>query len=204
MSHRPYPVPAETSQVQDVVRRSRFVTRVGRARDRAAADRFLMEAKERLPGATHYCWAFNAGPPGATAQAGMSDAGEPPGTAGRPMLTVLLHSGVGQVVAVCARYYGGVKLGRGGLARAYSRGVKRALERCPTIEKIERTAVVVVVAYDSVERVERILQEVDAVVTERKFGAGARYRALVPLDRRQRLTDAVAAATGGSGVVSLS
>lgn len=199
---RPYPVPSDVSQVEEVVRRSRFVTRVGRAQDRAAASRFVQEARERLPGATHYCWAFNVGPPGSSAHAGKSDAGEPPGTAGQPMLVVLLNSGVGQVATVCARYYGGVKLGRGGLARAYASGVKRALAVCPTARNAERTAVVVAVAYSSVESVERILREMDAVVVEREFGATARYRVLLPVDRRRRLAEAVAAATGGSGVVS--
>lgn len=151
-----YPVPAGVGEGESTVRRSRFVARVGRARSRNQALRFVQDAKERLPGAAHYCWAFNAGAPGSTGQVGASDAGEPPGTAGRSMLAYLLRSGVGEVVAVCARYYGGVKLGTGGLARAYSDSAKQALAACPKKTNIERVTVRVAVPYASVDRVERL------------------------------------------------
>ena len=107
-----YLVPAASAEVEDVVRRSRFVTRAARATSREDAARFVRETRDRFPGATHYCWAFNAGEPGSTAQVGMSDAGEPHGTAGMPMLTTLLHSGVGEVVVVCARYYSAREVSR--------------------------------------------------------------------------------------------
>ena len=197
-----YPVPAAAVEVEEVIRRSRFVTAVGRAASRDEALAFVREVKERLPGATHHCWAFNAGGPASTAQIGMSDDGEPHGTAGRPMLTVLLHSGVGEVVAVCARYYGGVKLGTGGLARAYAGGVKRALEACPRIEKVERVPVSVLVTYDAADQVERVITALDAIVTERDFAADVRYRVLIPAGRRSELVAAVADATAGRGIVT--
>ena len=196
-----YRVPAAVAQVEDVVRRSRFVTRAGRAAGAEAAARFVRETRERLPGATHYCWAFNAGAPGSTARVGMSDAGEPRGTAGRPMLRALLHSGVGEVVVVCARYYGGVKLGTGGLARAYAGGVKHVLEVCETVEMVERSAVVVTVGHEAAWRAERVLEELDAMVDERVFGADARYRVRVPRHRRADLAAAIADATAGRGRV---
>ena len=194
-----YRVPARVAEVEDVVRRSRFVTRAGRATSREEAVRFVQETRERLPGATHYCWAFNAGEPGSTAHVGMSDAGEPHGTAGKPMLRTLLHSGVGEVVVVCARYYGGVKLGTGGLARAYAAGVKRVLEVCPTMEKVDRTPVVLTVDYGTTDRVDRTLEALDATVIERVFGADVRYRVLVPRHRRADLDAAIADITGGKG-----
>ena len=165
---------------------------------------FLQEVRNLHPGATHYCWAFNAGAPSSTAHVGMSDDGEPHGTAGRPMLTVLLHSGVGEVVAVCARYYGGVKLGTGGLARAYASGVRRALEACPRMEKVERlpVSVSVVVTYDATDSVERALAALDAVVTGRDFAAEVRYRVLIPPGRRSELAAAIADVTAGRGLVT--
>lgn len=196
-----YRVPAAVAEIEDVVRRSRFVTRAGRATSREEAARFVRETRERLPGATHYCWAFNAGAPGSTAQVGMSDAGEPHGTAGKPMLHTLLHSGVGEVVVVCARFYGGVKLGTGGLARAYAGGVKQVLEVCPTEERVERRGVVVTVAYEVVRGVERVFEEVDGVVDERAFGAEVRFRVLVPRHRHAEFAAGIADATGGRGRV---
>ena len=194
-------VPAASAEVEDVVRRSRFVTRAGRATSREDALRFVRETRDLLPGATHYCWAYNAGPPGSTAHVGMSDAGEPRGTAGMPMLTTLLHSGVGEVVAVCARYYGGVKLGTGGLARAYAGRVKHVLGECPTMEKIERTPIVVTVDYEASPRVDHVLEKLGAIVTERQFGADVRYRIMVPGNRREDLQAAIARVTGGRGRV---
>lgn len=194
-----YLVPAASAEVEDVVRRSRFVTRAARAASPEAAAWFVQETRDRFPGATHYCWAYNAGEPGSTARVGMSDAGEPHGTAGMPMLTALLHSGVGEVVAVCARYYGGVKLGKGGLARAYAGGVKHVLGACPTTERIERTRVVVTVGYEASGRVDRILEELGAIVTRRDFDSAVHYHILVPSDRRTDLADAIAGVTGGRG-----
>ena len=196
-----YRVPAAVAEVEAVVRRSRFVTRAGRATSREEAVLFVQETRERIPGATHYCWAYNAGKPQSTAQVGMSDAGEPHGTAGKPMLHTLLHSGVGEVVVVCARFYGGVKLGTGGLARAYSGGVKEVLEACPTVEKVERRAVVVTVGYDAVRRLERVLEEVDGAVDERIFGAEVRFRVRVPRHRCAEFAAGIADATGGRGRV---
>ena len=169
----PYPVPAATVEAEEVIRRSRFRTSLGRAGSRAEAERFVRAVRDRFPDATHHCWAFNARAPGSTAVIGMSDDGEPRGTAGRPMLATLLGSGVGEVAAVCARYYGGVKLGTGGLARAYAGGVKRALEACPTVLKVHREAVQIVVAYGAAERVDRVLRPLDAVVTDRTFAEDA-------------------------------
>lgn len=197
-----YPVPGGTVEVEEVIRRSRFLTVAGRAASRAEALALVQDVRERFPGATHYCWAFNAGNPSSTAQVGMSDGGEPRGSAGRPMLTVLLTSGVGEVVAVCARYYGGVKLGMGGLARAYASGVKRALKACPRIKRAGTMPIAVAVSYDAMERVERVFTALDAVVTRRSFAAHIRYRILIPPGRRSELVAAVADATAGRGIVT--
>lgn len=198
----PYPVPCATAEVVDVIRRSRFVSCAGRADSRKAALRFVRSVKDRFPAATHYCWAFNAGPPGSTAQVGANDDGEPHGTAGMPMLTAVLHSGLGEVAVVCARYYGGVKLGTGGLARAYAGGAKRVLAACPTEPKMERVTVLITVDYDASRRVDRCLRELAAKVVKRDFGADVSYRVLVPAANLSRLRSAIADATGGRGQVN--
>ena len=184
------------------MRRSRFVTAVARARDPSAARDFVSGMAHEHADASHVCWAFAAGPPGDTARVGMSDAGEPRGTAGRPMLSVLLHSGIGEVVAVCARYYGGVKLGRGGLVRAYAGGVKSALDQLATELRIKRIRVVAEVTYDAADSVRRTLDAMEAKVVHEEFGERVRLAADVPLDSVDALTTAVANLTGGSGAVT--
>lgn len=183
------------------MRRSRFVTTLAHAPDAGAAHAFVERIRSELPGATHHCWAFVAGPPGSTRAVGMSDAGEPPGTAGRPMLTTLLHGGVGEVVAVCARWFGGTKLGTGGLARAYAAGVKHALESLPTEEKVRRIAVEVSVDYATVDALQRLLDTLEARTEGEEYGARVRYRISLPESRLGELTAEVARLTAGGGSV---
>ncbi len=129
---------------------------------------------------------------------GMSDDGEPHGTAGRPMLTALLHSDVGEVVAVSTRYYGGVKLGTGGLARAYSGGVVLALETLPREEKVERADVSVTVGYSHVDTLHRLIDEQEVLLRDEHFGAEVTLRLAVPASGINALRQLVADATAGS------
>jgi Uncharacterized protein family UPF0029 len=126
-----YPVPAQQHRVEQVIDRSRFICTVARVQSSEEAQAFIKTMNAEFPDATHNCWAYVVGAPGSTDRVGMSDDGEPHGTAGRPMLTVLLHSGVGEIAAVVTRYYGGTKLGTGGLVKAYSGAVQEALAGMP-------------------------------------------------------------------------
>ena len=188
-------------RVEEVIQRSRFITTLAHAPDAAAAHSFVQRIREEFPDATHNCWAFVAGPPGSTTHIGMSDDGEPHGTAGKPMLTTLLHGGVGEVVAVATRYFGGVKLGTGGLGRAYSGGVKLALESLPTDERVDRIAVDVTVGYADVDALQRLTTELDVLVEEEEYGASVRYRCAVPDTDLERFRAAVADLTRGDGTV---
>jgi uncharacterized YigZ family protein len=182
-----------------VVSRSRFVTTVARAASPGDAHAVVGRIRAELPDATHHCWAFVAGPPGSTTHIGMSDAGEPKGTAGRPMLTVLLHSGVGEVVAVSSRWFGGTKLGTGGLARAYAAGVRHALVSLPTEMKVTRVRFHVRVAYAHVAPLRQLLSELDAVVEEESYAAEVGYRVAVPTGAAQQLAARIADLTAGQG-----
>lgn len=124
---------SETNTYIHEVKKSRFIAQVGPADSKRAFKEFLALSQASYPDAGHHCWAYLLG--GETSEiAGMGDDGEPSGTAGKPMLNVLQHSGCRNVVAVVARYFGGTKLGAGGLVRAYSAATQKALEAIPTIE----------------------------------------------------------------------
>ncbi len=105
-----------------VIKKSRFIARVEPVEDRAQAVAIVEGLRRQHPGAAHVCWALLAG-----GQSAAVDDGEPSGTAGRPMLDVLRHQGLEGVVATVVRYFGGVKLGAGGLVRAYTDAVAQAL-----------------------------------------------------------------------------
>lgn len=194
-----YPIPAGRHRVEETIRRSRFITTVARASTAAEAERFIAGVREEFPDATHNCWAYVAGSPGSTADVGLSDDGEPHGTAGRPMLEALLHSGAGEIAAVVTRYYGGVKLGKGGLQRAYSGGVKLALESMPRGERVRRVAVWVTVEYAARDPVDRAAVELDALVVAEEYGAEVRLKVAVPESVLDEFRRAVAEASSGRG-----
>ncbi len=196
-----YPIPAGEARVEHVVRRSRFVATLAPAPTIEAAHAFVERIRAEFPDATHNCWAFVAGPPGSTLAIGLSDDGEPHGTAGRPMLEVLLHGDAGEVAAVVTRYFGGVKLGKGGLARAYADAVRAGLDSLPRTRRVERVRLRVVVDYPAVDRLRRALAEHDAVVEAEEFGARAACVAAVPAAEEAALRAAVAALTAGAGEV---
>ena len=131
----------------------------------------------------------------------MSDDGEPHGTAGRPMLTTLLHADLGEVVAVGSRYYGGVKLGTGGLSRAYSGGVVLALKDLPIDVKVERVSLCVTVSYPEVDGMQRLIDEMELIVLGEEFSAEVRYELGVPTTEADELRRRVGDLTRGSGQV---
>lgn len=133
----------------------------------------------------------------------MSDDGEPHGTAGRPMLTVLLHSGVGEVVAVVTRYYGGVKLGTGGLARAYSGTVQLALASMPRAQRVALTRMSLTMAYPHVSAVQLLLPAYEATLISQSYTAEVCYELDVPTMRAEALRIAVLDTTRGGAQVTL-
>jgi uncharacterized YigZ family protein len=175
-----YAIPAARTHIEEVIMRSRFITTLGPAATVEEARAFVASMRAEYADASHNCFAYVVGPPGTTAQVGMSDDGEPGGTAGRPMLAVLLGSKVGDVVAVVTRYFGGTKLGKGGLVRAYSSGVKAALAELAVIEKVARVTLLAHGPYRWVTPVLRLLPEYEARIIEQTYGAEVTWRIEVP------------------------
>ncbi len=196
-----YPTPASTHRVEETRDRSRFITTVARAATVEEARAFISEVAGEFKDATHNCWAFVVGPPGDTSRVGMSDAGEPHGTAGKPMLNVLLGSGVGDIVAVVTRYYGGVKLGRGGLVRAYGGGVKLALETLPLAEFVARVELRVVLPYSSVTQLKNMAQSFEIELLEETYGTDAVFYVRLPRERSDEFTAALTGMTNGRAVI---
>ncbi len=131
-----YYIPAETTRFEQEIKKSRFIAFASCVNSSDAAHAFINQIRSQFPDARHVCWAFVAGEPGNTSHVGFSDSGEPAGTAGMPMLNVLQHGEIGDIVTVVVRYFGGIKLGTGGLARAYSSSVSEVLKRTPLQLKI--------------------------------------------------------------------
>jgi uncharacterized YigZ family protein len=196
-----YPVPAVRHRVEQSIERSRFICTIQRIASAEDAHAFLRDVSAEFSDATHHCWAFVAGPPGDTNQVGMSDAGEPHGTAGRPMLTVLLHGGVGEIAAIVTRYYGGTKLGTGGLVKAYGSTVQLALDTLPLGERVDFVDVTVSIGYPSIAAFQQSLSSFEAEVVEQEYGVIVRYRLRLPRQHVDGFRAAMADATRGEAGV---
>ena len=192
-----YPIPAAIHRVEEKIRRSHFITTIGLAATVEDARAFIKDVRAEFDTANHNCWAYVIGPPGSTAHAGMSDDGEPHGTAGRPMLTVLLHSGLGDIVAVVTRFFGGVKLGKGGLVKAYSGGVQFGLETLPRVEKMPRSELEVVIGYSHITLFKRMLPEFEAEILSPTYTENVHYRLRMPTKHVERFSVRVTDLTDG-------
>ncbi|CAH8230878.1 YigZ family protein [Vibrio aestuarianus] len=135
MNVQPYLIPALPAQFEEEIKKSLFITYLAHTPNVEAAKAFVEQIKAKHSDARHNCWGFVAGRPEDSMLWGFSDDGEPSGTAGKPILAQLSGSGVGELTAVVTRYSGGIRLGTGGLVKAYGGGVQQALKLLQTIEK---------------------------------------------------------------------
>lgn len=149
-----------------LIKKSRFIGCVEPMADRAAAQARVAALKAEHPGATHVCWALLAG-----GQSAANDDGEPGGTAGRPMLDVLRHQELEGVLATVVRYFGGVKLGAGGLVRAYTDSVAQALLQAERVPLQKRLTLACLVPYALEGRVRRALEAASAELLDAQHGA---------------------------------
>lgn len=131
-----YRVPAAALEVTTEVKKSRFIARVAHVTDRQQAMEALSKAKRDYPDARHHCWAYLIGNPNSASSAAMNDDGEPSGTAGRPILNVIQHKTVGDIMLIVIRYFGGIKLGAGGLTRAYSSASEAVMSQLPISQQL--------------------------------------------------------------------
>jgi uncharacterized YigZ family protein len=198
-----YPVPAARARVEETIHRSRFIATAGRASTVAEAQAFIEEVRSEFADATHNCWAYLIGPPGSSAHIGFSDDGEPSGTAGRPMLAVVQGSGLGDLVVVVTRYFGGIKLGAGGLVRAYAGSVKAVLAVLPRTEKIERVTVRVELPYACFAALQRLLSEYEAQVVDQRFAAEVALELHLPVDSVAAFRERVADLSRGQAVCTM-
>ncbi|MFA3791923.1 YigZ family protein [Aliiglaciecola sp. SL4] len=131
-----YPIPAQNTELSYEVKKSKFIACASFADSREQAMAQLASIKQQYPDARHHCWAYLLGNPKAPVSAAMSDDGEPSGTAGKPILNVLQHKDVGDIMLIVTRYFGGIKLGAGGLVRAYSNSAQQVIEVLPVKQQV--------------------------------------------------------------------
>ncbi|WP_112171051.1 IMPACT family protein [Paraburkholderia unamae] len=166
---------AHTVSADLEIRKSRFIAHAIPVADREAAMAELRRLREEHPAATHVCWALLAG-----GQSGMSDDGEPSGTAGRPILEVLRHHDLDGVLAAVVRYYGGVKLGAGGLVRAYTDAIASALQGATRIERIAQARLTVEMGYPDETRVRHWIEQAQFTLVDSQYTMTVRLTVQMP------------------------
>jgi uncharacterized YigZ family protein len=166
----PYPVPAHKIRRELTISNSRFISTLTPVFSVDDAKAFIHRIKAEFPDASHNVPVYLIGH-GDSETAHCSDAGEPSGTAGRPALAVLRGSGLGDVAVVVTRYFGGTKLGTGGLVRAYSDAVRIVVEAVPRAEKVQTHTIMLVIPYTYLERVRLLVASQSGMVLDEEFTA---------------------------------
>ena len=174
------PVQAETK-----VKGSRFLAFLAPVETPEAALRELESIRKTRHDATHHCFAYRIGPTGS--QERFSDAGEPSGTAGKPILLALQHASVSDAVLIVTRYFGGTKLGVGGLRRAYAEAAEAALQRAGRVQRILTEAVRVAVPNELIGDVISAAARAGGKIVRTEYGT----EALLTIDIRRSKAEEV-------------
>lgn len=189
-------VPAGEARIELRFKNSLFIGTAGSAASVEEARGLVARLRGEYPDASHHVYAFAVGT-GASIIHGMSDDGEPSGTAGRPVLAVVQGSGLGDVAVVVTRYFGGTKLGTGGLVRAYGSTAKAVLEVLPRVEKVAKVAAQLVLPYELHTRARLLIGEAEGEIEKEEFGAQITLGLQLRCDRAEALDRALRELSAG-------
>ncbi|MCD8018196.1 MAG: YigZ family protein [Clostridiales bacterium] len=178
-----------------VEKKSRFIAHVQSAESVDEAQEFIEETKKRYWDARHNCSAFSIGTEHPLTRC--SDDGEPGGTAGKPILEVILGSGISNVVIVVTRYFGGTLLGTGGLVRAYTEAAKAGIAHAVIIEKIPGVRMVLEMEYTDLGKIQYILAQNHIVTEETEYTDRVTVHVIFPDDDKDKLGSLLTEGTGG-------
>lgn len=170
-------------------KRSRFITFLEPVDSRSAALDFVELLRQRYPDARHHCWAYIVGDPKSATELAFNDDGEPSGTAGKPMLNVLQHREVGNCVAVVVRYFGGTKLGAGGLVRAYSGAVSAVVDSADLSVFVPRDELRLSCDYDQESHLRHLLSGLQAEVVSVQYAQAVILSVSLPASFRSELIE---------------
>lgn len=188
--------PAAFHRIETVVSHSRFIASAQRADSAEAAKAFISQMRAEMPTANHHVYAFRAGH-GNSVIEGMSDDGEPSGTSGPPVLAVLRGTDLGDTVVVVTRYFGGTKLGTGGLVRAYSDAARAVLTTIPTEQRIPKMLVGFDIPYPAYELVKRLIQAHQGQISDETFAGDVSMMVIFPSEQFNAFQPAFTDLTNG-------
>jgi uncharacterized YigZ family protein len=191
-----YLIPSEACRTEIIVVNSRFITTIRKVTSTQIFKQSLAEVRAEMPDASHHVYAFRVGY-GNSVIEGVSDAGEPSGTAGPPTLAVLRGTEIGDVAIITTRYFGGTKLGTGGLVRAYTESAQTALAQLKTRPKIPMITLGIEIAYPLYEGVKRLILAHTGEIVDESFAGDVMIMAVFPEVRLEQFTHALAGISAG-------
>ena len=189
-------IPADNASCEIRASNSRFIAHLAPVDSVVLARAFIATIRQAMPDASHHVYAYVIGH-GATTTLGMSDDGEPSGTAGRPALAVLKGSGFGDVVVVVTRYFGGTLLGTGGLVHAYGDAVRGVLALATRVEKIARFQIVLVMSYAQYDGIKRTLGQYDHHIDGEQFAGDVTITVTIRVADAESIRATLIEQTGG-------
>ena len=202
MNNQPYLIPAQTIVFEEEIKKSVFITYLAHTSTIEAAKAFVDQIKTKHSDARHNCWGFVAGRPEDSMKWGFSDDGEPSGTAGKPILAQLSGSGVGEISAVVTRYYGGIRLGTGGLVKAYGGGVQQALKQLQTIEKKITTLVTLQLDYGFMPVAQSLFNQFGVQEVKAQYSDGVELTLEVDVRELEAFSQAIINKSGARAVIT--
>ncbi|MGI9553823.1 MAG: YigZ family protein [Thermodesulfobacteriota bacterium] len=197
-----YLVPSEKVRVEQEIKKSRFITTISRAADREKAKSFIEKISAEYPDASHNCYAFVAGNPNSSPDIGMGDDGEVQGTAGKPMLSVLQHKRIGEIVVVVTRYFGGIKLGSGGLVRAYTSSLQLALDKINLERRVAVMPATIVIDYQYENSVRQILKKNNIDIYDIGYKNDLIFHIEVPENLEGKVQEEIMSSTRGQAQIN--
>lgn len=183
-----------------VEKKSRFIANVFPVKKEEEALEFLEKIRKEHWNATHNCFAYTIGEKDQIQRC--SDDGEPSGTAGRPILDVLLGEKVHNVIVVVTRYFGGTLLGTGGLVRAYSKATQEGLKQSTIIEKFTGKEISVVTDYNGIGKIQYIIGQMELTVEEIQYTDIVTLLILLPLEQAETFEKKVIEVTAGKAEIT--
>ena len=197
----PYRVLLSDGEGEFIEKKSRFIATVRIVNSEEEATRFIEEMKKKYWNATHNCSAFVVGERAELTRC--SDDGEPSGTAGRPMLEVLLGEGIRNVAVVVTRYFGGILLGTGGLVRAYTQAVKEGLANCKKGVMCFGTRLSIKASYTDIGKIQYILGQEAIPIENSVYAEDVEFTILFKEDKEKELVKKITEATNAKAKISV-
>jgi uncharacterized YigZ family protein len=183
--------PEGSSREEIEIKKSRFISYAKKVVSRNEVMEYVSELREKYADARHVCWGYVIGDPNNSTNSGCNDDGEPSGTAGKPILSQINYSNIGNVVVVSVRYFGGIRLGAGGLVRAYRESAQKALLALRTLEHIAISEITIICPFDEESQIRRIIDSLSGKIYDISYSVEVEMMVKLPESSVTQLQDSL-------------